>query len=119
MTVYGIAFLLLAFVTNSPMIMYFMAICFSIGVSSGTVSPSVVTAATFGSEDYGAIFGFVNCFSMAAMVIGSPAIASVYDMTGSYKIAWITCFALSILSIICLVYADIRCKKVYGDCIES
>lgn len=119
MTVYGIAFLLLAFVTNSPMIMYFMAICFSIGVSSGTVSPSVVTAATFGSEDYGAIFGFVNCFSMAAMVIGSPAIASVYDMTGSYKIAWITCFALSILSIICLVYADIRCKKVYADCIES
>ena len=105
MAVYGIAFLLLAFVTDNPMVMYAMAVCFSIGISSGTVSPSVVTAATFGSKDYGAIFGFVNIFSMAAMIVGSPAIAAVYDFAGSYKFAWITCFVLSILSIICLVYA--------------
>ncbi|MDD5945846.1 MAG: MFS transporter [Clostridia bacterium] len=118
MAVYGIAFLLLAFVTDNPMVMYAMAVCFSIGISSGTVSPSVVTAATFGSKDYGAIFGFVNFFSMAAMVVGSPAIAAVYDFAGSYKFAWITCFVLSILSIICLVYADMRCKKVFADRIE-
>ena len=118
MAVYGIAFLLLAFVTDNPMVMYAMAVCFSIGISSGTVSPSVVTAATFGSKDYGAIFGFVNIFSMAAMIVGSPAIAAVYDFAGSYKFAWITCFVLSILSIICLVYADMRCKKVFADRIE-
>ena len=118
MAVYGIAFLLLAFVTDNPMVMYAMAVCFSIGISSGTVSPSVVTAATFGSKDYGAIFGFVNIFSMAAMIVGSPAIAAVYDFAGSYNFAWITCFVLSILSIICLVYADMRCKKVFADRIE-
>ena len=118
MAVYGIAFLLLAFVTDNPMVMDAMAVCFSIGISSGTVSPSVVTAATFGSKDYGAIFGFVNIFSMAAMIVGSPAIAAVYDFAGSYKFAWITCFVLSILSIICLVYADMRCKKVFADRIE-
>ena len=117
MAVYGIAFLLLAFVTDNPMVMYAMAVCFSIGISSGTVSPSVA-AATFGSKDYGAIFGFVNIFSMAAMIVGSPAIAAVYDFAGSYKFAWITCFVLSILSIICLVYADMRCKKVFADRIE-
>ena len=89
MAVYGIAFLLLAFVTDNPMVMYAMAVCFSIGISSGT-----------------------------AMIVGSPAIAAVYDFAGSYKFAWITCFVLSILSIICLVYADMRCKKVFADRIE-
>lgn len=115
MIVYAIAFALLAFVTNSPALMYIMAICFSIGVSSGTVSPSVVTAATFGSKDYGAIFGFINCFCMAAQVFASPAIASVYDFTGSYQIAWIICIALSLLSVVCLIYADMRCKKVFAE----
>lgn len=115
MIVYAIAFALLAFVTNSPALVYIMAICFSIGVSSGTVSPSVVTAATFGSKDYGAIFGFINCFCMAAQVIASPAIASVYDFTGSYQIAWIICIALSLLSVVCLIYADMRCKKVFAE----
>ena len=115
MIVYAIAFALLGFTTKNTSLMYIMAICFSIGVSSGTVSPSVVTAATFGAKDYGAIFGFVNCFCMAAQVIGSPAIASIYDITCSYQNAWFICLDLSLLSIICLIYADIRCKKVFAD----
>ena len=115
MTVYAVAFALLAFFTNSPAVMYVMAVLFSIGISSGTVSPSVVTAATFGSKDYGAIFGFVNFFCMAAMVVGSPSIAAVYDFTGSYRVAWLACLALCIVSIICLSYADARCRKVFAD----
>lgn len=114
MSIYAIAFLMLAFIDSRPL-MYIMAICFSIGVSSGTVSPSVVTAATFGNKDYGAIFGFVNMAAMFAMVVGSPAIASVYDAFGSYRVAWIACVILSLLSIICLSYADTRCKKVFAD----
>ena len=92
---------------------------FSIGISSGTVAPSVVTAATFGNKDYGAVFGFVNVAAMLAMVLGSPAIAAVYDMSGSYRIAWVACVVLSILSILCLSYADTRCKKVFADRIEA
>lgn len=113
MTIYAIAFAMLAFVSNRAA-MYVMAVFFSIGISSGTVSPSVVTAATFGNKDYGSVFGFVNMGAMAAMVLGSPAIALVYDLSGSYKIAWITCIVLSILSILCLSWADTQCKKLYG-----
>lgn len=115
MGIYAVAFLMLAFFTNSPALMYVMAIFFSIGISSGTVSPSVVTAATFGARDYGSVFGFVNFASMGAMVVGSPAIASVFDLTGSYRYAWLACFVLSLLSIVCLAYADSRCKKVFAD----
>lgn len=119
MSVYAVAFLMLAFITNSRPLMYVMAICYSIGVSSGTVSPSVVTAATFGSKDYGAIYGFVNFFAMAAMVVGGPSIAAVYDMTGSYRVAWIACAILSVVSIVFLSYADTRCKKVFADRIKN
>lgn len=118
MTIYSLAFLMLAFV-NSRDLMYLMAVLFSIGISSGTVAPSVVTAATFGSSDFGSIFGFVNVAAMLAMVVGSPAIAAVYDAFGSYKIAWISCVVLSLLSIVCLSYADNRCKKVFADRISE
>ena len=118
MSVYSVAFLMLAF-CESRALMYVMAVFFSIGISSGTVSPSVVTAATFGNKDYGAVFGFVNMAAMLAMVVGSPAIAAVYDMFGSYRIAWIACVILSLLSIVCLSYADTRCKKVFADRIVS
>lgn len=114
MSVYAVAFMMLAF-CESRALMYVMAVFFSIGISSGTVSPSVVTAATFGNKDYGAVFGFVNMAAMLAMVVGSPAIAAVYDMFGSYRIAWIACVILSLLSIVCLSYADTRCKKVFAD----
>ena len=113
MTVYAAAFALLAFVANRTA-MYIMAVLFSIGISSGTVSPSVITAASFGNKDYGAVFGFVNMGAMAAMVLGSPAIALVYDLSGSYRIAWIACIILCILSIVCLTYADNQCKKIFG-----
>jgi len=119
MTVYGAAFALLAFVTDSRPLMYVMAVLFSIGISSGTVSPSVVTAATFGSKDYGAVYGFVNFAAMAAMVVGSPAIAAVYDITGSYRGAWIACLVLCIVSIVCLSFADNRCKKIFADRIST
>ena len=109
MICHAVSFLMLHF-TGSESMMWFMAVFFSIGISNGTVAPSVVTPLLFGTKEYGTIFGYVYSFCMIGMVVGSPFIALIFDVTGTYQLAWSTCFAICLLSIICLVYADNRCE---------
>lgn len=103
---------LLLLTANSESTMWFMAVFFSMGISNGTVAPSVVTPMLFGTRDYGMIFGYVYRFCMLGMVLGSPFIALVHDMTGTYSLAWATCFFLCLLSIVCLLYAENRSRRV-------
>ena len=79
------------------------------------MTPPVVTAATFGTKYYGEIYGFINFGVMAGGALGAPLVAAVYDFSGSYQLAWISCSILCIVSIILLVLADIRCKKVFAN----
>jgi MFS family permease len=87
-------------------LMCVMAACFALGNTSGTVSPPVLTAAFFGTEHYGAVYGVVNAVCMIGSMIGPPAAASVYDATGSYRPAWLACFALCVLSAACVLYTS-------------
>jgi MFS family permease len=118
-TVYVMGFFAVSLVMllahDNQTLMWIMAVCYSIGICSGTVSPPVVTAATFGSKYYGEVLGFVNFAVMAGGATGVPAVAAVFDLTKSYQIAWISCAVLSILSIILLSYADIQCKRTFGQ----
>ncbi|MDD6090483.1 MAG: MFS transporter [Candidatus Limivicinus sp.] len=110
MSFHAVSFLLLQTNGNESM-MWIMAGCFSVGITNGTVAPSVVTAALFGTKDYGTIFGYVYSFCMLGMVLGSPVIALIYDLTGTYRLAWATCFTMCLLTIVCLSYADRLCRK--------
>jgi MFS family permease len=92
--------------------MWIMAACFAIGISNGTVAPPVTTAAFFGCKEYGTIFGFVYAFCMMGMVLGSPTLALIYDTTGSYRLAWAACFALSLLTIACMIMAEAGCRRL-------
>lgn len=114
MMFHSISFLMLLISDGEPM-MFVMAVFFSVGISNGTVAPSVVPPLLFGTQDYGIIFGYVYSFCMLGMVAGSPFIALIYDMTGTYMLAWSTCLALCILSIACLVYTDDRCKAAVEE----
>lgn len=118
MSFHAVSFLMLQ-VTGNESLMWIMAVFFAIGISNGTVAPSVVTAALFGTREYGTIFGYVYSFCMLGMVLGSPFIAAVYDLTGTYRLAWAACFALCLLSIVSLVYADMRCRRVLAERSES
>lgn len=118
-TVYVMGFfaisLLLLLVTGSTTLMWVMAIFYSVGICSGTVTPPVVTAATFGSRHYGEIYGFVNFGVMAGGALGAPVVAAVYDSAGSYDMAWIACALLCVVATLLLVMADSRCKRAFGQ----
>lgn len=83
-----------------------------IGTCSGTVTPAVLTSKTFGSKNYGQIYGMTNLFSQAGAALGSPCVAFVYDKTGSYVYAWYLCFAIGIVMIGGLLYSVNQSKKI-------
>lgn len=95
--------------------MWIMAIFFSIGVSSGSIVPSIVTVKLFGKEYYGEVFGYVYRFCMLGSVLGSPVLAWIYDATGTYHLAWMTCFMLCLLTAVCLCYAEVSFIQLKKD----
>lgn len=104
----NIAFILtpvtLLFITHKPMV-YVMALVFGLGTCIGTVTNSVLTSKLFGAEHYAENYGFVSMFTNAGYMLGVPAIALSYDVTGSYNMAWILLALLGVLMTGALLYA--------------
>ena len=100
----------LLFISAEPML-YLMAVLFGFGTCIGTVSVSVLTSKLFGSKNYAETFGFVSMFSNAGFAFGVPLIAVVYDVTGTYKIAWILVAVLALLMTALLLYSAAQCRK--------
>ena len=50
-------------------------------------------------------------FSNAGFAFGVPLIAVVYDVTGTYKIAWILVAVLALLMTALLLYSAAQCRK--------
>ncbi|WP_418745907.1 MFS transporter [Frisingicoccus sp.] len=111
---FAVAYLLLEINAGWGM-MWIMAIFFSIGVSSGSIVPSIVTVKLFGKEYYGEVFGYVYRFCMLGSVLGSPVLAWIYDATGTYHLAWMTCFMLCLLTAVCLCYAEVSFIQLKKD----
>jgi MFS family permease len=109
--IFALSIFCMLFPESKP-IMYLMALLYGLGICSGTVCPPVITAAMFGPKHYGEIYGYVNLAVYAGAALSVPAIAAFYDKTGSYYTAWLLCIALIGLALVCLLYADLRCRAL-------
>ena len=94
----------LIFIKHQPFL-YLKAILFGFGTCIGTVSAPVITSGIFGTKHYAEIYGFLSLFPSVGYAIGGPLIASAYDLTGSYNIAWMIVAALAIVMTLSLLYS--------------
>jgi len=106
-------------VPDSKPLMYVMAVLYGLGICTGTVCPPVITAGLFGSKHYGEIYGYVNLSVYLGAALSVPAVAIVYDKTGSYQVAWFLCIALIIMSLIALLYTDMKCRSLNANRINQ
>lgn len=109
--VFALSIACMLFPESKPM-MYVMALLYGLGICTGTVCPPVITAAMFGSKHYGEIYGYVNLSVYLGAALSVPAIAIIYDKTGSYQAAWLLCITLIIVSLIALLYSDMKCRSL-------
>lgn len=108
---FALAFVFILLSANSVAFLYAMAIVFGLGNAIGTVSPPLVTAEVFGKEKYSEAYGIANSFSQVGLSLGSLMVAAMYDVSGSYNLAWIVLLVFTIATLICWVGSDMLSKK--------
>ncbi len=102
-TLFGLAFVFILLSENNVIMLYAMAVVFGLGNAIGTVTPPLITAEVFGKEQYSRAYGVVNSFTQVGLSLGSLAVASVYDLSGSYGPAWVILLALTAVTLLCWV----------------
>ena len=84
---FGLCFVMMLFGSNQ-IFTYLMAIFFGFGNAIGPVIPPLLTAAIFGPQKYGEVYGYVNSANQLGLTFGSLFVAGIFDITGSYQPAW-------------------------------
>ncbi len=71
-----------------------------------SVIPFLVTARNFGDKEYGVLSGWMNMAGNIGQIIGPTVAAIVFDVTGTYRLAWI---AFAILMVIVAILYLLSC----------
>ena len=87
---------------------YVFAVVFGISYGGIVVLITVVTAELFGLESLGVILGGLSLVGMIGEAAGAPLSGSIFDITGSYWLAFLICIVICtaavILSVVLLKY---------------
>ena len=110
-TLFGLSFVFILLSGQSVAMLYAMAVVFGLGNAIGTVTPPLLTAEVFGKENYSKAYGIVNSFTQVGLSLGSLAVASVYDATGTYRFAWIMLLVLTAVTLVSWVGAVLLAKR--------
>ena len=88
-----------------------MALFYMIGGSIPSVIPALITVRNFGDKEFGVMNGWMNMAGNVGQIIGPTVAAFIFDMTGTYRLAWIM-FAV-LMVIVGLLYAasNVSSKK--------
>ena len=80
--------------------LYLFAVIFGFGYGGLAALMSLVPAELFGLRSLGTIVGTVMCSFTIGGAIGPVLAGSIFDMTGSYNSAFLTCAAVGVMGII-------------------
>lgn len=86
--VLAVGLLALARVAPFPGILYVYAMVFAIGYAVSAPLWPVVTSDLFAGRHFGSIYGFINIFNGFGNALGAWLGGYVYDVTGSYTVAF-------------------------------
>ncbi|MBR3752123.1 MAG: MFS transporter [Ruminiclostridium sp.] len=110
-TLFGLSFVFILLSGQSVAMLYAMAVVFGLGNAIGTVTPPLLTAEVFGKENYSKAYGIVNSFTQVGLSLGSLAVASVYDATGTYRFAWVMLLVLTAVTLVSWVGAVLLARR--------
>ena len=80
--------------------LYLFGVVFGLGVGSIVAPVSPLTAQAFGLRSHGVILG-TACFGGTVGGLISPVLVGhIFDITGSYQLAFVVCLVVSVAGII-------------------
>ncbi len=111
-TVAFCAFIALLICTRSDKV-WIPAVLFGMTSAMQVILPAYLTQKFFGARDYVSNVGLITTCLYLGVSVGTPSGALFYDLTGSYRPAWILFCLLSALSLACLLAADRLSAQAY------
>lgn len=112
---FGLAFFMMLFASN-VVIAYLMAISFGLGNAMGAVMPPLLTSTIYGPKKYGEVYGYISSATQLGLTFGSILVASIFDITSSYKPAWVIMILFTIGVIVLWIIsikASLKYRKLY------
>ena len=88
-TYIGSMLCLCATTSSNSVIYYGFIVLFALGASIPTLLGPLITSYLWGTKDYGANYGAVNLASSVGTAIGPTVTALMYDISGTYRYAWL------------------------------
>ena len=110
--VFSAAFFWLLTVTE-PWMFYLFAVFFGLAFGSGALG-SPFLAALFGLRAHGLILGVVNLGYNIGAATGPLLAGYIFDITDSYRIAFLVCVSLSIIRIVLVFLLRPTCRGSFG-----
>jgi MFS family permease len=96
--------------TKMAWILYVIAVIFGLGYGACAVSHSPLLADLFGLRSHGSIYGIFGIIIAIGGAISPPLTGYIFDVTGSYRLAFLICASISVAGII--VTAVLKPKRV-------
>lgn len=95
----SVAFLLLL-VATELWLLYLFAIIFGLGWWASSAIMAPITAELFGLKSMGTVFACINFATAIGGAVGPVLVGYMFDVTGSYQLAFIMCIVVTIIAII-------------------
>lgn len=96
-------------------VLFIMTVFFALGNSVSSVSVPLFSTHIFGLNNSGRMLGLSNSVFSIGMALGGVMVGGVYDLTGSYRLAWIGLIGISALSAFCINYAATASRKKFAE----
>lgn len=84
--------------------------CYFIGGAIPSVIPALLTASNFGDREFPVLNGWMNMAGNVGQIIGPTAAALIFDITGTYRMAWIS-FAILMVGVSVLYFLSGRASQ--------
>ena len=84
--------------------------CYFIGGAIPSVIPALLTVSNFGDKEFPVLNGWMNMAGNVGQIIGPTVAALIFDITGTYRLAWIS-FAVLMVVVSVLYFLSGRASQ--------
>lgn len=88
---------------------------YMIGGSIPSVIPALITVRNFGDKEFGVMSGWMNMAGNVGQIIGPTVAAFIFDVTGTYYLAWIIFAVLMVIVSLLYLASVLSSRKQIED----
>ena len=108
---YAGVFICMALASGNMMFATVLIPLYMIGGAVPSTIPFLITARNFGDKEYGVMSGWMNMAGNIGQIVGPTIAALIFDITGTYTLAWIIFAVLMVVVGVLYLLSNITSKK--------